>query len=94
LFVCTDVYKFTRYGVMGSIAQFERELMLEGQREGIAKAKTAGMYKGRQSTMTPETVEAIKARAAAGENKAALAREFGLSRGTVYNVIADTAVTA
>jgi len=36
--------------VLGSIAQFERELMLERQREGIAKAKAEGKYKGRKPT--------------------------------------------
>src|SRR5262249_32644616 len=36
--------------VLGSIAQFEREIMLERQREGIAKAKAEGLYKGRKPT--------------------------------------------
>jgi len=39
--------------VLGSIAQFEREIMLERQREGIAKAKAKGLYTGRQPTALP-----------------------------------------
>ena len=42
------------FNMLGSIAQFERELMLERQREGIARAKAAGKYKGRKPTARPE----------------------------------------
>jgi DNA invertase Pin-like site-specific DNA recombinase len=62
-------------------------LIHERQREGIAKAKQAGKYRGRQSTITAANVGAIRERAAAGENKSALAREFMLSRQTIYNML-------
>jgi DNA invertase Pin-like site-specific DNA recombinase len=51
-------------------------------------AKQAGKYKGRQNTMTSAQVQAIRDRVTAGFNKAALAREFGVTRQTTYNVLA------
>jgi DNA invertase Pin-like site-specific DNA recombinase len=76
-------------GVMGSIAQFERELLLERQREGIAKAKENGVYAGhgRPAKLDAATVETIKTRIAAKENLSALAREFGVSRPTLYRAL-------
>jgi len=70
--------------VMGAFAEFERSLIRERQREGIALAKKAGVYKGRKPSLTVERVEQLCARVAAGEKKAALAREFGISRETLY----------
>ena len=75
-------------GVMGSIAQFERELMLERQREGIAKAKQAGAYKGGKPKLDAARIQAVRERKAAGESAMALAREYGVTRQTVYNIIA------
>jgi DNA invertase Pin-like site-specific DNA recombinase len=74
--------------IMGGVAEFERAMIRERQHEGIAKAKQAGKYRGRQSTMTAAQVQAIRKRAAAGEKKVALAREFGVTRQTIYNLIA------
>ena len=73
--------------IMGGVAEFERAMIRERQLEGIAKAKQAGKCRGRQSTMTGSQVKEIRDRAAAGENKSALAREFMLSRQTIYNVL-------
>ncbi len=70
--------------VMGAFAQFERELIRERQQEGIALAKRAGVYRGRKRTLSPERAAELGRRAAAGEPKAALAREFGIDRTTVY----------
>jgi catechol 2,3-dioxygenase-like lactoylglutathione lyase family enzyme len=70
--------------VMGAFAEFERSLIRERQREGIAIAKKAGVYKGRKPSLTPERVAELRARVAAGEKRAALAREFGISRETLY----------
>jgi DNA invertase Pin-like site-specific DNA recombinase len=74
--------------IMGGVAEFERAMIRERQLEGIAKAKQAGKYRGRQSTMIATQLKAIRDRAAAGENKSALAREFMLSRQTIYNILA------
>ena len=71
--------------VMGAFAEFERSLIRERQREGIALAKKAGVYKGRKPSLTPERVAQLRARVLAGETKAALAREFGISRETLYS---------
>lgn len=73
--------------IMGGVAEFERAMIRERQLEGIAKAKQAGKYRGRQSTMTAAQLQAIRERAEAGEKKAALAREFGVTRQTIYNLI-------
>ena len=71
--------------VMGAFAEFERSLIRERQREGIALAEKAGVYKGRKLSLTPDRVTELRARVAAGEKKAALAREFGIGRETLYS---------
>ncbi len=71
-------------GIIASVAQFERSLILERQREGIAIAKAEGKYRGRKPNLTPERVEELRKRAATGEQRAALAREFGISRASLY----------
>jgi DNA invertase Pin-like site-specific DNA recombinase len=70
--------------VMGAVAEFERSLLKERQLEGIALAKKAGIYKGRKPSLTPERAAELRARVARGEKRAALAREFGISRETLY----------
>ena len=70
--------------VMGAFAEFERSLIRERQREGIALAKKAGVYKGRKPSLTDEQAQQLRGRITAGEKKAALAREFGISSETVY----------
>ena len=73
--------------VMGAFAEFERALIRERQREGIALAKKRGAYRGRKKALSPEQVADLRQRAAAGEQKAALAREFGISRETLYQYL-------
>ena len=73
--------------VMGAFAEFERALIRERQREGIALAKKRGAYRGRKKALSPEQVAALRQRAAAGDQKAALAREFGISRETLYQYL-------
>lgn len=73
--------------VMGAFAEFERQLLRERQREGIEAAKRKGVYKGRKKSLTPAQVEQLHARIQAGEKKAALAREFGISRETLYTYL-------
>ncbi len=78
--------------MMGAFAEFERALIPERQRDGIAAAKTRGVYTGRKPALTSEQAQQLRDRAAAGEPKAALAKDFGISRGTVYNYLrADAA---
>ena len=71
--------------MLGAVAEFERSLILERQREGIALAKAAGKYKGRKAALTDEQAHDLRTRLAAGESVTALAKDFGISRQTVYN---------
>ena len=73
--------------VMGAFAEFERTLIRERQREGISLAKQRGAYRGRKKALSPERVAELRRRAAAGEQKAKLAREFGISRETIYQYL-------
>jgi DNA invertase Pin-like site-specific DNA recombinase len=70
--------------MIGAVAEFERALLLERQREGIALAKAAGRYKGRRRALSPAQADELRRRVAAGERKTAIARDLGLSRDTVY----------
>lgn len=70
--------------VMGAFAEFERALILERQREGIAAAKRRGVYTGRKPALNAEQAQQLRERAAAGEQKSVLAKEFRISRETVY----------
>lgn len=73
--------------VMGAFAEFERALIRERQREGIVLAKQRGAYRGRKKALAPERVAELRRRAATGEKKAQLAREFGISRETLYQYL-------
>ena len=75
--------------MMGAFAEFERSLILERQREGIAIAKAKGLYKGRKPSLSTEQAETLRNRVRAGEKKAALAREFNISRETLYAYLRD-----
>ena len=74
--------------MLGAVAEFERALILERQREGVAIAKAAGKYKGGKPKLRADQVEQLKARVAAGVPKAAVAREFSISRETLYTYLA------
>lgn len=73
--------------MLGGFAQFERSMIRERQREGITIAKANGVYKGRKPALTPEQVETLKQRAAAGEPKAHIAKAMGISRETLYQYL-------
>jgi DNA invertase Pin-like site-specific DNA recombinase len=72
------------FNMLGSFAEFERSLIRERQREGIALAKKAGMYRGRKPSLTAEQADDLRKRVGTGEKKAVLARKFGISRETLY----------
>jgi DNA invertase Pin-like site-specific DNA recombinase len=78
--------------VMGAFAELERALILERQREGIAAAKQRGVYTGRKPALTPAEAQQLHERAAAGERKSVLAKDFGISRETVYSYLRPVAV--
>lgn len=73
--------------ILGSVAQFEREIMLERQREGIAKAKAGGKYKGRAPTAMAKADE-VKRMSAEGIGATEIARTVGIGRASVYRILA------
>ena len=73
--------------VMGAFAEFERALIRERQREGIALAKQKGVYRGRAKALSDERASELRQRAKAGEKKSHLAREFAISRETLYQYL-------
>ena len=75
--------------VLSSVAQFERELLLERQREGIRKAKEAGKYRGRKPTARMRTTEVLEARAK-GATPAAISDRLGISLASVYRILAPS----
>jgi len=70
--------------MMGAFSEFERSIIKMRQHEGITLAKKRGAYKGRKPSLNAVQAEQLRARAKAGEKKAQLAREFGISRETLY----------
>lgn len=75
--------------VLGGIAQFEREMMLERQREGVAKAKAAGKYKGRKPLADDLRQEVVHL-ATEGTTKTNIARQLNIGEATVYRILAAT----
>ena len=73
--------------IIGAVASFERSMIHERQLEGIAIAKAKGIYKGGKPKLSPTQAEQLRCRAQAGEPKAKLAREYGVSRETVYSYL-------
>ncbi len=76
--------------MLGAVAEFERSLMLERQREGIAKAKAEGKYQGRAPTAQrqAETVRQMKAE---GVRPTEIARRLGIGRASVYRILGSEA---
>ena len=73
--------------VMGAFAEFERALIRERQREGIALAKQRGAYRGRKPSLSGDEIRELRRLAREGTGKAALARQFKISRQTVYEYL-------
>jgi DNA invertase Pin-like site-specific DNA recombinase len=73
--------------VMGAFAEFERSLIRERQKEGIALAKQRGAYKGRKKTFTRERAAELVQHAESGVPESVFARDHGVSRETVYQYL-------
>ncbi len=73
--------------VMGAITESERSLIRERQGEGIALAKQRSAYKGRKKTLTPDRAAKMVQPAESGVPKSVLARDYGISRETVYQYL-------
>ena len=76
--------------VMGAFAEFERSLIRERQREGIALAKQRGAYRGRKKSLNNHQIVELKQRIAAGEQKTLVAHNFGISRETLYQYLRES----
>lgn len=74
--------------VLGAVAAFERSMMIERQREGIAKAKSEGKFKGRAPTARAKASE-VEAMLAAGESPTAVAKKLGIGRSSVYRTMSE-----
>ena len=72
--------------ILAGVATWEREIMLERQREGIAKAKAEGKYKGRAPTVASKA-EVIRTMHARGEKPAHIARHLRIARSSVYRML-------
>jgi DNA invertase Pin-like site-specific DNA recombinase len=78
---------------LGAVAEFERSLMLERQRVGIAKARADGKYRGRQPTARAKTKEVLMLKQE-GVGADEIARRVKISRASVYRVLGATAAAA
>ena len=74
------------FNMLGSIAQFERELMLERQREGVAKAKAEGKYKGRAPTARAKAPQVLELHLE-GVGPTEIAKRVGIGRASVYRIL-------
>ncbi len=75
------------FNLMCSFAEFERSVLLERQKEGIAVAKLQGKYKGRRPALSSEQTIEVKNLIALGVSKTRIAKQFRISRETVYQII-------
>jgi len=73
--------------MLGAVSEFERALIRERQREGVQLAKQRGVYKGRKPSLSAEQAAELRKRVAAGEKKAGIARDFNISRETLYQYL-------
>ena len=89
-----DAFATFQLHLLGAVAQLERSLIRERQREGIALAKERGVYRGRARRLDAEQVAEARRLAAAGVPKAKIARDLGCSRQVLYNAIAGTGAYA
>ena len=79
-------------GILSSLSEWERAVIKSRQMEGVKIAKERGIYKercGRKPKLTEEQMIEVKQRLAAGETKAEVARAYGVSRQTVYNLVLE-----
>lgn len=86
-----DPFARLQFQMMGAFAEFERAMIRKRQREGIAKAKGKGVYKGRAPSIDRDTVVARLDR---GESPTSIARELGISRPSVYRIAAEAKASA
>ena len=82
-----DPFQDLMLTMLGAISTFERDLILERQREGIAIAKANGKFRGRPSSFSKDQIALIRAEFKKVSNKAELARKYGISRSYLYKLV-------
>jgi DNA invertase Pin-like site-specific DNA recombinase len=75
--------------VMGAFGEFERNLIRERQREGVAIAKKKGLYKGRKKSLNEDQISELQKRVSDGEKKSSVAKSFNISRETLYQYLKE-----
>lgn len=83
----SDPFQRLQLQMMGAFAEFERSMIKERQKEGIAAAKAKGKQIGAKRKLSPEQVADIKSRLALGQTKKELAESYGVSRQTLYTAL-------
>ena len=78
-------------GILGAVAEFETDIRRERQREGIERAKAAGVYKGRKPSVDVEQVRSLRHQ---GLGATDIATKLGIARASVYRALKDEPVTA
>lgn len=84
----TNPMQALMFQMLGAFAEFERSMIKERQAEGIAAAIGNGVKFGAPAKLTPEQITELKARVAQGGDKSKIAKEFGISRPTLYKLVA------
>lgn len=87
-------YDTLQLHLFGAFAEFERAIIRERQREGIAQAKARGVYTGRKPALTPEHFAGAKERRATGVPLARIARDLGVARTTLQTALAGVGTYA
>lgn len=77
-------------GILGAVAEFETDIRKERQREGIERAKAAGVYKGRKAAVDVHQVRSLREQGLGATN---IAKKLGIARASVYRALRDEPVT-
>lgn len=84
-----DAFQNFIVNIMGSFSEFEREIIKERQREGIAIAKAKGKFKGRKPVLTEDIKKIIDFKLETNWNRSRIARELGISRSSLYKYMKE-----
>jgi DNA invertase Pin-like site-specific DNA recombinase len=83
----SDLYSNLLLSILSSFSEFERNIMLERQREGIEIAKLKGKYKGRKSKLTEEQLTEMKKDFDGGMPKTKISEKYGVTHSYVYQLV-------
>jgi len=83
----SDLYSDLMLTILSAFSQFERNILLERQREGIALAKEKGKYKGKQPKLSDDQLKAMKVDFESGMKKTKIAEKYGITRSYIYQLV-------